>query len=69
MLPTKWYHRRERNCPFSLPLREEDKLPAVGSPGGLCFTSFSHRPISVFIDSFHLLQMDRQMVPSRSLRG
>jgi len=33
-----------------------DKLPAVGLPGGLCSTTFSHRPISVFIDKFYAFQ-------------
>ena len=33
-----------------------DKLPAVGSPGGLCSTTFSHRAISVLIDKYYALQ-------------
>ena len=50
----KWYHRHERNDHplFRCDESDADELPAVGSPGELCSTIFSHRPISVFIDKF-----------------
>ena len=54
MFPTKYDGITDMNTMTILSSVAEEaganKLPAVGSPGGLCSTIFSHRPISVFID-------------------
>ena len=52
---TKSYYRHEHNCHslFRCEGSDTDKLPAVGTSGGLCSAKFSHRR---FIDKFYVLQ-------------
>ena len=55
MSPAESYHRHKHNVHslFRYEGSDADKLPAIGSSGGLCSTTFSHR---LFIDKFWALQ-------------
>ena len=66
MFPTIWYHRHERNI-HPLSHCEEfgaDKLPVVGSSGGLSSTTISHH---LFIDKFYPLQNGPSNSPQKIL--
>ena len=69
MFPTKWYHRHEHSVHslFRCEGSDVDILPAVGSSGRLCSTTFSHYIACSLTNPMHY-RMDCQIVPSGSLR-